>query len=85
MNTGSSIAPQWKSGASVGHPRTWRQVFVRSLVSSRVEFLRGDAKDAKIDFVRKDEDPRDYRVSFAKSKTNWAAKSSGQLKRTSKR
>jgi nucleoside-diphosphate-sugar epimerase len=32
------------------------------------EFLRGDAKDAKIDFVRKDEDPRDYRVSFAKIK-----------------
>jgi hypothetical protein len=32
------------------------------------EFLRGDAKGAKIDFVRKDEDPRDYRVSFAKIK-----------------
>ena len=47
------------------------------------EFLRGDAKDAKIAPVKKDEDLRDYRVSFAK--TNWAAKSSGRLKRASKK
>jgi UDP-glucose 4-epimerase len=31
------------------------------------EFLRGDAKEAKIDPVRKDEDLRDHRVSFAKT------------------
>jgi nucleoside-diphosphate-sugar epimerase len=35
-----------------------------------VDLVRRHASDAAVEFVHKEEDPRDYRVSFAKVKEN---------------
>ena len=48
------------------NPKSAKQKSLGEVVSDIVELLNARFPDGKVEFVHKDEDPRDYRVSFEK-------------------